>query len=267
MSAARDLLVIDDEPVVLAGVSRIGESEGWSVDTAESGRDGLRMLEAGPYRLILCDIMMEGCDGFQFLAEAARRQLATPVIMTTGYSTVEHAVRSLRNGALDFLAKPFTMDELLAVVHRGFAIDRLGADGRPGATGGCPPAYHRLGRVSWAAPEPEGTVRVGVSDLFLRALGGLQRLTLYPVGSELIQGLTCAEADAPDGLSHHVMGPISGRVLEANPRLLTAPDLLLRDPYGEGWLYRLVPADLAYNLRFLECAAPAPSGPAVNKET
>ena len=46
-----------------------------------------------------------------------------------------------------------------------------------------------------------------------------------------------------------------------------APDLLLRDPYGEGWLYRLVPADLAYNLRFLECAAPAPSGPAVNKET
>ena len=259
MKEPRDILVIDDEPVVTQGVVKICGAEGWTVDTADSAEAGLARLAERAHRLILCDIMMEGCDGFQFLAQARGRSIRTPIIMTTGYSTVGHAVRSLREGALDFLAKPFTMDELLAVVHRGLAYGRLREEGEPEAA--CPQSLHRLGLISWASTEAEGIARIGLSAPFVHMVGEIRGLHLSPPDAELVQGLRCAVIDAADGLPHDVLCPISGRILETNPRLAADPALAGREPYGEGWLYRIVPTDLAYDLKSLETdAAPLNKG-------
>ena len=110
------ILIIDDEQVILDAVSKIALSEGWEVDTVLNVKDGLNKLKINKYSLILSDIMMPETDGFQLLEELYAKQIDIPVIMITGYSTVENAVKSLYKGAIDFIPKPFTIDELVSTM-------------------------------------------------------------------------------------------------------------------------------------------------------
>lgn len=260
MKTFRDILVIDDEPVVLQGVKRICESAGLSVDTAASGRAGLGCLDQATCRLIICDIMMGDLNGFDFLAEAGRRGHRTPVVMTTGNATVQNAVRSLCCGAIDYVAKPFTADELMAVVHRGLNFQALQAAGpeAPPASRPCPAHFARLGCVSWAAAEPVGTVLVGASDPFVRTLGGVRTVELLQAGTELVQGTGCATMISMEGFAHGLLCPVSGQVIEAHAEVLARPSILEKDPYGAGWLYRVLPSELEYNLRNLTCQSDGP---------
>ncbi|MBI5595850.1 MAG: response regulator [Elusimicrobia bacterium] len=260
MKQRRDILVVDDEAVVTAAVARVCGQEGLSVDQAEGGPAGLAFLEAAEYRLVLCDVMMPGMDGFRFMAELEARGVRAPLVMATGYSTVENAVRALAQGAVDCLPKPFTAEELLAVVRRGLACGRLlsAAPGRPGADAlpfvPCPARYHRLGRVAWASVEADGTALVGLDDLFLKSISGVRSIELSAVDEVLGQARDCAVVVAGDGTRHPVMAPLSGRVLRANAA--ADPVLVEKDPYFEGWLYRIVPQDLDLELgRLTPCSS------------
>ena len=257
MKTKRDILVIDDEPVITQAVSKICSAEGLSVDSADSGTAGLERLKDHAYRLIICDIMMTDVDGFQFLAEAARRGLTAPVVMATGYATVENAVKSLSCGAADFIAKPFTADEILAVVRRALGYQKLqeeaAAAGRRDSLAyvPCPPSYHRLGYVSWVKAEHSGTVLIGLNDLFLKTIEGIEGIELAPANDEAIQGSPCAVVSSASGARHGVMCPVSGRIVEVNAAVMTAPASVEKDPYFEGWLYRVVPTDLRSDLQNL----------------
>ena len=260
MSEPRDLLVIEDEPMVTQAVVMICGNEGMTVTAVDNAAEALRILQGGRYRLALCDIMMQGLDGFQFLAELARSGIPTPVVMMTGYSTVENAVRSLAAGALDYLPKPFTADELLAVVRRALRSSALleAAESAGLESGGslsyvpCPADYLKLGCVSWALMEDEGTARVGVSDLFLKAAEGIREFELAEPGDDLVQGIPCAVATSPDGSRHGIMCPLSGKVLEVNAEAQSHPSLVEKDPYFKGWLYRILPSDPESNLQWLK---------------
>ncbi len=255
----RDILVIDDEEVITGAVVRICTSEGMTVDTASSGAAALLLLESHSYRIIVCDIMMTDVDGFQFLAEASRRGIATPVVMATGYSTVENAVRSLSCGAVDFIPKPFTADELLAVVRRGIRCGQLQrqaaapAEELPDSMAyvPCPSKYYRLGYISWVLVEHEGTALVGITDLFVKTIDGLTGLALSQVDDEVVQGETCASVVSLDGTTHAVMCPLSGRIVEVNPAPAAEPTVIEKDPYFEGWLYRILPSELEPDLKQL----------------
>ena len=262
MKAERDILVVDDELVITQAVVRVCGAEGMTVDVAESAAAALARLATCTYRLIICDVMMADVDGFGFLAEVARKGIRTPVIMSTGMSTVENAVKALYCGAVDFMAKPFTADELLAAVRRGLSYGKLQASASAGATkaGGrpatlawvpCPAKYYRLGYVSWVSVERVGTVLVGVSDLFLKTVDPIQSVTLATAPGELVQGTTCATITGVDGAVHGVLSPVSGRIVEANGAVESAPAMMERDPYFEGWLYRVVPSALEYDLKQL----------------
>lgn len=259
MSEPRDILVIEDEPMVTQAVVMICGSEGMTVTAVDNAAEALRILQGGRYRLALCDIMMQGLDGFQFLAELASNGIPTPVVMMTGYSTVENAVRSLAAGALDFLPKPFTADELLAVVRRALrssalleAAESAGLERESSLSYvACPANYLKLGCVSWALMEDEGTARVGVSDLFLKAAEGIREFELEEPGEDLVQGIPCAIATSPDGSRHGIMCPMSGKVLEVNANARSNPSLVEKDPYFKGWLYRILPSDPENNLQWL----------------
>ena len=125
MSALRDILVIEDEPMVTQAVVMVCGEEGMTVTAVDSAAEALRYMQVSGFRLVLCDIMMQGMDGFQFLDELARNGIQTPVVMMTGYSTVENAVKSLAAGAVDYLPKPFTADELLTVIRRAHRSSAL----------------------------------------------------------------------------------------------------------------------------------------------
>ncbi len=260
MKPARDILVVDDEDVITHAVQRVCTADGLTVDVASDAAEGMgRVLRAG-YRLIISDVMMADVDGFMFLVDLRKRRISTPVILTTGMSTMQNAVRALGAGAIDFIPKPFTSDELLASVRRGLVYARLQAeaeatahDARPDTIAWVPPppSYYRLGYASWLLAERDGTAKVGVTDLFLRTVDAPTAFTLAAEGDELVQGSSCATITAADGLEHGVLGPVTGRVVEVNAAVAESPAGVERDPYFEGWLYRVLPSELQYDLHHL----------------
>jgi CheY-like chemotaxis protein/glycine cleavage system H lipoate-binding protein len=260
MNKVRDILVIDDEPTITQVVVKICSAEGMTIAAADHAAEALRYLEDCEFQLILCDIMMHELDGFQFLEELARRGIHTPVVMMTGYSTVEIAVKSLTSaGAVDYIPKPFTADELLTVIRRSLRCGKLLDEAesaslpRNGTLSyvACPADYYGLGHVSWVLMEDKGTARVGVSDIFIKSAEGIKKFELQLPGEDLLQGIPCATATSHDGSVHDIVCPMSGRILEVNTDVQSKPSLVEKDPYFRGWLYRILPSNPESDLRWL----------------
>jgi len=249
MSKQYDVLVIDDEPVVLDAVVRVCTAHEIAVDVAPDSETGLHRLHTHHYRLILCDIMMPELDGFQLLERVLKETYDTPVVMITGYSTIENAVRSLSSGAIGYLPKPFTEEELVSTVQRGLNFSTLLQSRTVG--GSSPNHYYRLGWISWATLEETGAALVGVTDVFLRTVGSVKEIRFFSPHQEIVQGTTCAHIASTTGLVHDVLGPISGKILEINVSLQSDLSMVSHDPYGKGWLYRILPADIGYELKQL----------------
>jgi two-component system copper resistance phosphate regulon response regulator CusR len=110
------LLVIEDEPKLAEYLRRGLTQSGYVVDVASDGIDGRHLAQEGEYDLILLDVMLPGIDGFAVLS-ALRQVKRTPVLMLTARDKVEDRVKGLREGADDYLVKPFAFSELLARVE------------------------------------------------------------------------------------------------------------------------------------------------------
>ncbi len=111
------ILVIDDEEIVRISCRKCLAPEGYEVDVAANGADGLRLTREKHYALILTDLKMPDMDGMEFLMTMKEMQPEAKVIMITGYSTVEHAEEATRLGAYNYIEKPFTPDTLIAAVR------------------------------------------------------------------------------------------------------------------------------------------------------
>jgi DNA-binding NtrC family response regulator len=120
------ILVLDDEPIVGKRLRPALAKSGYVVDVVETGADAIRLIDEKVYDIVVTDIRMEGVDGIEVLRHALARSPRTLVIMITGYATVEMAREALTIGAFDFLAKPFKLDDLRAVIARAAA--KLAAD-------------------------------------------------------------------------------------------------------------------------------------------
>ncbi|MFX1553126.1 MAG: sigma-54-dependent transcriptional regulator [Promethearchaeota archaeon] len=115
-------LVIDDEKIVLDSVRKILEEAKYEVDVSLSGRQGLDWAIQGEYDIVLADIRMPEIGGMRVLRDIKRTRPFVPVIMITGYATVQSAVQAMKLGAADYLEKPFTPEQLLTAVTS--ALDR-----------------------------------------------------------------------------------------------------------------------------------------------
>ncbi len=113
------ILVIDDEPGIRQGCQRALKSQDYQVDTAANGDEGLRLIEAYHYDLVLIDVMMPGINGIELISLIHAQDPDTVCLIITGYATVELAVSAIKEGAYDFLTKPFTADELILAVNQG----------------------------------------------------------------------------------------------------------------------------------------------------
>jgi two-component system, OmpR family, response regulator len=107
------ILVVEDEPRLLQTLAKALREEGYAVDTADAGDDGLYKAESWDYDAVVLDIMLPGLDGWQVL-ERLRQKKKTPVLMLTARDTTRDRVRGLDHGADDYLVKPFDLPELLA---------------------------------------------------------------------------------------------------------------------------------------------------------
>ncbi len=113
------VLIVDDEIGMREGCRRALIRHDFEVRTAEHGVDGLRLLREEPFDLVLLDAMMPGMSGLEILDRIRAQDPDIICIMITGYATVDLAAQAMKQGAHDFLPKPFTSDELLNVVQRG----------------------------------------------------------------------------------------------------------------------------------------------------
>jgi DNA-binding NtrC family response regulator len=112
------ILVIDDEQIILDSVKKILGSEGFEVDPAISSREGLERAIAKDYDLVLSDIRMPEIGGMRILRDIKRSKPELPVVIFTGYATVQSAVQAMQLGASDYIEKPFTPDMLLTTVKK-----------------------------------------------------------------------------------------------------------------------------------------------------
>ena len=125
MTARAKILVIDDELGIREGCRRALSPQGYAVEVAGDAAEGLDKLRANGYDLALLDVMMPGISGLELLGKIHEHDPEIVCIIITGYATVAMAVNAIKQGAYDFLTKPFGVDDLLLAVEHGLEHRRL----------------------------------------------------------------------------------------------------------------------------------------------
>src|SRR5512133_230281 len=157
------ILIVDDEAVIREGMRRILAGAGYHVETSSSGRTAIEKIQEQDFDVVITDLKMPGMDGIEVLKSIKILQPEVPVIMITGYSTVDTAVEAMKNGAFDYIAKPFTSDLIVdkvrkAVDHKitmteSFSVKKIPGDGHGfgefiGESGEMQKVYRRIMQVA-----------------------------------------------------------------------------------------------------------------------
>ncbi len=135
------ILVVDDAPQTIEVISRNLLSEGYTVFTADAVAEAVKVLDSTPVDLVITDLKMPKTSGLDLVRHVRENFRDTEVMMVTGYATIEGAVDAVKTGAEEYLAKPFTEDELLAAVRRALNKLHMRRAAQPGG--------HRTPQSTW----------------------------------------------------------------------------------------------------------------------
>ncbi len=119
------ILLIDDDDSLRRVIEFSLTEAGYAVSAAASGEEGLRLFERNSFDAVITDITMPGIDGMEVLARVRRRDARLPVIVITAYGTIENAVEAMKEGAFDYITKPFNRDELRLTLDKALTMRRL----------------------------------------------------------------------------------------------------------------------------------------------
>ena len=114
----KKILIIDDDPVVLASCKRILEAESYVVSLTSSVLDALQMMEGKKFDILLVDVIMPEYDGMYLIGNVREKLPDLPILVMSGYPTPETISSGMQMGATRFIAKPFTPDELITAVRK-----------------------------------------------------------------------------------------------------------------------------------------------------
>ena len=124
------ILIVDDEERMRHLLSIMLESRGYRVDQAGDGLEAFEMVRATPFDMVITDIKMPRMDGTQFLEKVMELDMPCPVVFITAFATVESAVEAMRQGACDYITKPFEEDRILLTVERTLNLSKIMAENR-----------------------------------------------------------------------------------------------------------------------------------------
>lgn len=248
-----DILVIDDEQVIIDSILKVASMNNYSVDYVTFGKLGLEKIIKGSYKLIICDVMLPDINGFQILEHLEKSASKIPIIITTGYSTIDNAIKALTHGAIDYLSKPFTFEELESCISRGMKFSEIIKNLKNCSNYDsqlmyhftpCPANYLRFGFSTWVNPEKEGLYKCGILDLYLKTIGQIEKVSMPPIGSSILQGQEFMQITDEFGYLHKVFAPISGKIILCNEKIDININLIEKDPYFDGWLALILPDSL-----------------------
>jgi len=124
------ILVIDDEENIREVLSGILEDEGYSVETAKDGNEGLKKAESGIFDLVVLDVWLPGMGGMEVLDKIKKTILDIEVIVISGHGNIDMAVKAVKRGAFDFLEKPLSLDKVITVVKNALKLEHLKKENR-----------------------------------------------------------------------------------------------------------------------------------------
>ncbi len=258
MPEGKRILVIDDEEIIHASITRILTRLGYEVVSVFTAREGLEEMTVNDYDAVITDLMMPEMNGLEMLEEMKARNMGVPSIMVTGYPTIKSAIQSLRLGAVDYIPKPFTRQELLSPLNRAFRrinniIEEEAAESGNTkkslrkATAINPGDCFYLPEHAWAMYNEDNTVELGVESSFLSSLPHVETIETLTENELAEQGFAGIKISA-SGEVHRVFMPLSGRVVSVNEDVIDNPSSIT----AETWVLRIIPSNLEDEVEWLK---------------
>ena len=115
-----NILVVDDDEIIREVVTSLLIREGYGVRAAKDGLDAVTILKTEEVQLVITDLRMPGADGIEVLRESIKMDADRPVIILTAYGTIDTALKAIREGAYDYMTKPFKMEEMIIRVNNAY---------------------------------------------------------------------------------------------------------------------------------------------------
>ena len=125
MTEKANILIIDDDEAILDSCSQVLKKEGYTVKKAKDGFKGLDYFKQEFFHLVFLDLKLPGLDGLEILKKIKEENPETPVIIITGYASIESAVEAMRIGAFDYMAKPFSPKELRVITNKALESRKI----------------------------------------------------------------------------------------------------------------------------------------------
>jgi CheY-like chemotaxis protein len=265
------ILAVDDEPVILDSFRKILVLAGFSVDTVESGAEALGLVQRNDYDFVFTDLKMPGMDGVEVVKGVKHLRPDVDVAVITGFATIETAVETMKYGAVDYVQKPFTEEELVEF-SRKLLIKRearLEAQRRPTVRVVAPSSAETAASHefcvpggafvsdghAWARIEPSGQIRIGLDDFARKALKTVKVVEPPRLGETIRRGESLFVVKYQDRKVVFA-APLSGRVVRVNEALNVEPQRVIQSPYDRGWVCLVQPVDLAGELSTLRIGKP-----------
>jgi CheY-like chemotaxis protein len=248
------ILAVDDEEVILSSFRKILVLDGYSVDTVETGQEALGLIQTNHYDFVFTDLKMPEMDGVEVCKSVKHMRPDIDVIIITGYASVDTAVETMKHGAMDYVQKPFTEEELLAFTKKAYfkRSDRIKRELKPqvkvtqvegleqhGVSEFAIPGGVFISEGhSWMALEPDGTVKVGLDDFGTKIIGQVSDISFPNLGMQVKQGQLLFRVKHGDK-AIPVNSPVTGKVVKMNKKLAEQIDLFDVLPYNKKWVCQL----------------------------
>ena len=245
------ILCVDDEPVILDSFRKILVLDGYCVDTVETGQEALGLIQLRHYDFVFTDLKMPQMDGVEVTKAVKYLRPDIDVVIITGFATVETAVECMKYGAMDYVQKPFTEDELLGFVKKILIMrqDRIQKQLKPkvhithlaeskhfktyefAIPGG---VFISPGHC-WASMEQDGAVNVGIDDFAKKLIGKIDSIDFPNLGMTVKLGqplFTIKQGTR----SVTFNSPVTGKVTKINSPLKNEIESLDITPYDSNWV-------------------------------
>ncbi len=245
------ILCVDDEPVILDSFRKILVLDGYCVDTVETGQEALGLIQLRHYDFVFTDLKMPQMDGVEVTKAVKYLRPDIDVVIITGFATVETAVECMKYGAMDYVQKPFTEDELLGFVKKILIMrqDRIQKQLKPkvhithlaeskhfktyefAIPGG---VFISPGHC-WASMEQDGAVNVGIDDFAKKLIGKIDAIDFPNLGMVVKSGqplFTIKQGTR----SVTFNSPVTGKVTKINSPLKNEIESLDITPYDSNWV-------------------------------
>ena len=245
------ILCVDDEGVILDSFRKILVLEGYCVDTVEYGKEALGLIQSHHYDFVFTDLKMPEMDGLEVTKSVKHLRPDIDVVIITGYATVETAVDCMKYGAMDYVQKPFTEDELLEFVKKLVIKreDKVKKQLKPSVhiTHLASTESMKAGEFSipggvfisnghcWASMQQDGTVNVGIDDFARKLIGKIDDFEFPNLGMKIKKGqplFTVKQGTKTIRFN----SPVSGQVKKINTILKNEIEALSVTPYDSNWV-------------------------------